>query len=128
MVESNLLTYMSKEIVYPQFAKESKIKGIVIVAFDCDTSEIRNVRLINQIGGGIDEAVLEGMNRSKERILQQFKSTYLWTHKKKVRYDYLGTYYIPFDFNLIYLHEHMKEKNTFPIIEIGPGVISIWIE
>jgi protein TonB len=54
--ESDLLNYLSKNIKYPQMAKESGISGIVYVTFVVGKNgKVGEVRVLRGIGGGCDK-------------------------------------------------------------------------
>jgi protein TonB len=65
--EEALMNYLSKNIKYPQTAKELGIQGTVYVSFVVDQyGNINNVKLLRGIGGGCDEEavrVVEKMPR-----------------------------------------------------------------
>ena len=54
--EKDLLTYLAKNIKYPQMAKESGISGIVYVTFVVGKNgKVGDVRILRGIGGGCDK-------------------------------------------------------------------------
>jgi len=54
--ESDLLNYLSKNIKYPQMAKESGISGIVYVTFVVGKNgKVGEVKVLRGIGGGCDK-------------------------------------------------------------------------
>ena len=54
--EADLLNYLSKNIKYPQMAKESGISGIVYVTFVVNPKgEVTDVKVLRGIGGGCDK-------------------------------------------------------------------------
>ena len=61
--ESKLMEYVSKNINYPQIARESGIQGRVFVGFVVEPDgSISNVKLLRGIGGGCDEEALRVVN------------------------------------------------------------------
>lgn len=126
LAESNILSYISMNIDYSNMARESGINGIAIVALDCDSLDIKNIRLIKKLGGGLDENIIDGINKISEKIVLEFRL--IQNRKKREKLNYQGTYYIPFDFSLIDLNEIMKKKNAIPIIDSKIPLIGRWIE
>ena len=63
--DADLLNYLSKNIKYPQMARESGISGIVYVKFVVDkTGKVGDVQVLRGIGGGCDKEavrVVKGM-------------------------------------------------------------------
>ncbi len=58
--EMELYTYFFKNIKYNADAKLKRVKGSVIVSFDVmPDSTLTNVRLLNKIGYGLDEQIVE---------------------------------------------------------------------
>ncbi|MBX2906857.1 MAG: TonB family protein [Taibaiella sp.] len=56
MAGFNIPHYLSKNLVYPSFARKAGIEGKVVIKFVVDEDGgITNVRVINGIGGGCDE-------------------------------------------------------------------------
>ncbi|NOX45628.1 MAG: hypothetical protein GXO89_01450 [Chlorobi bacterium] len=124
--ENNILAIISNNIKFSNLAKEAGIAGIAIVAFDCDTSDLSNIRLINKLGGGLDESIIEGIEKMGERVVLEFRL--IQNLKRRDRISYLGTYYIPIEFSLIDLREEMKTKNTIPVIDSKTLLLDRWIE
>lgn len=116
--EYNILLFVSEDVEYSRIAKEAGIKGIAIIAFDCDSISIKNIRLIKKLGGGLDEVIIEGIKKSNDIIISQFKR--YQNNKNGEKLNYQGTYYIPFDFSLIDMYELIKTKNAIPIFESKP--------
>ena len=112
LMESKMLSLISMNIDYSNMARESGIYGIAIVAFDFDSLDLKNIRLIKNIGGGLDENIIDGMERISEKIVLEFRLI-----QNLIKLNYQGTYYIPFEFSLIDLNEIMKKKNSIPIID-----------
>lgn len=113
--ENNILAIISNNIVYSRLAREAGIKGIAVLAFDCDTLNLNNIRMIKNLGGGLDENIIEGIEKINERIVFEFR--HIQSLNKKDPIKYLGTYYIPINFSLIDLKEEMKKTNAIPIID-----------
>ncbi|MCD4745332.1 MAG: hypothetical protein K8R58_03440 [Bacteroidales bacterium] len=126
LAESNILALISLNIDYSNMARESGITGVIIVGFDCDAMDLNNIRLINGLGGGLDKNLIEGIEKMSEKIVFEFR--HIQGLKKREPINYLGTYYIPFDFSLIDLKEEMKKKNAIPIIDSKIPSIGRWIE
>lgn len=67
-----LLRYLSKNIKYPQIARENRIEGLVVVQFVIDEKgKINEPTIIRSIGGGCDEEavrIIRGMPRWKPGI------------------------------------------------------------
>jgi hypothetical protein len=124
--ENNILSIISNNIEFSNLAKEAGITGIAIVAFDCDTSNLSNIRLINKLGGGLDESIIKGIEKMGERIVLEFRL--IQNLKRRHRINYLGTYYIPIEFSLIDLREEMKTKNTIPVIDSKTLLLDRWME
>lgn len=113
--ESNIIAYIASNIKYSELAKENGIKGHLLVAFDCDTVEIKNIRVLHGIGAGIDENVVAGIKASAKKIIKEFK------HMEKLFLgsygQYEGTYYIPVDFILTDVVKELRNRNSIPIIQ-----------
>jgi len=124
-IEGNILSHVSNSIDYNRMAKESGLTGIIIVAFDSDTLDLKNIRLLNQFGGGLDENVITGINKISKKIVNEFRMIQ-GIRRKGTPLEYLGTYYIPISFKIIKPSDYMKETNTMPIIGISSGTISRW--
>lgn len=122
MAESNILTHLSKAIEYPPLAKESGIKGVVIVSIECDTFEIKNIIPLTNYGGGLENAAVQGIEKIKKKILMEFKLTQNIIRDMPILHP--GTYYIPIDFNFIDLTKYMKNNHTIPILETKAPLIS----
>jgi len=126
LVERNILTYISMNIDYSIMAREAGIIGIAIVAFDCDSLDLKNIRLIKDLGGGLDENIIEAIEKISTKIVHEFRL--IQNLRKGEGLNYQGTYYIPFDFSLIDLNELMKKKNAIPIIDSKISLIGKWNE
>ena len=126
MSENNILAIVSNSIDYSNLARESGITGIAIIAFECDTLDLKNIRLIKNIGGGLDENIIKGIDQISEKIVFEFRHTQ--NIKKNEQINYIGTYYIPIDFSLIDLKKEMKIKNAIPIFDTKLPLIGRWIE
>ena len=85
-----------------------------------------NIRLINKLGGGLDESIIKGIEKMGERIVLEFRL--IQNLKRRHRINYLGTYYIPIEFSLIDLGEEMKTKNTIPVIDSKTLLLDRWME
>ena len=125
LIEGNILAHVSNNIDYNAMAKASGITGVIIVAFDCDTLDLKNIRLLNGIGGGLDENVIDGIHNISKKIVGEFRMIQ-GVRRKGSPLEYLGTYYIPISFKIIKPFDHMTETNTMPIIGISGGTISTW--
>ena len=115
LAENNLLDLISNKVDFSRLAREAGITGIAIISFECDTMGIYNIRIIKNIGGGLDENIINGLEKISEKIVREFRI--IQSIKNTYQINYLGTYYIPFDFSLINLREEMKRTNAIPIID-----------
>lgn len=62
--EGDLKKYLSKNISYPELAKEAGISGTVYISFVIDEEgNVTNVKLLRGIGGGCDEVALEAVKK-----------------------------------------------------------------
>ena len=124
--ENYILEILSNNIEYSRMAREAGMKGIAIIAFDCDTLDLRNIRTIKKLGGGLDENIIEGIKKVSDKIIFEFR--HIPGQKDGERIKYIGTYYIPFDFSLIDFKEEMKKTNAIPIIDSRIPLNGRWIE
>ncbi len=125
IAESNILTHISKAIDYPEIARQIGQSGTIIVSFECDTFDLKNIRLLKPQNKLFDSVVLQGINNIKKKIVGELKHVPRFQIYKD--YSYIGTYYIPISFYFIDLREEMKKTNTFPIIKPRSPGISRWV-
>lgn len=61
--DENLDDYLSKNIKYPQLAKDNKVEGLVYLGFIIDkTGKPRNVKVLRGLGSGCDEEAKRVIN------------------------------------------------------------------
>ena len=111
--EYNLLAIFST-IEYPPIYLENGIKpkNIIIASFFCDSTDIREIKVLND-SSAFSFAVISGLEKSGKRINDLLKGNAKNTTEK----IYLGKYYIAFDFMLIDFYEQLKKQKAIPIIK-----------
>jgi hypothetical protein len=121
IVENNLLSHLSSNIEYTSFLQEIQKTGTVIISFECDTFELREIHALTKINQGIDSAAIKGLVKIQDELILEFRLTEYLKREKQI--DYLGIYYIPIDFSLLNLKECMKNKSAIPIF--GKSLVPI---
>lgn len=80
---SALYQWLSRNIIYPEFARSTRIEGIVYVSFIVnENGSISNAKIERGIGGGCDEEVLRVLNN-----MPAWKAGMQGNSKVKVRYN-----------------------------------------
>jgi hypothetical protein len=109
--ETNLATAFSR-IEYPPFYLENgiKTKSPIIVSFVLDTSDITEVKILND-SSIFATAIKSGMKQQGKDLVAQFRRS--WSSSDTT---YVGKYYIAFDFGLVDFSEYLKTQKAIPII------------
>ena len=107
--ETNLATAFSR-IEYPPFYLENgiKTKSPIIVSFVLDTSDITEVKILND-SSIFATAIKSGMKQQGKDIVAQLRRSYSSA-------SYIGKYYIAFNFELIDFNEQLITQKAIPII------------
>jgi hypothetical protein len=125
MSESNILGIISISADYSKIALANGIQGIVIVSFDCDTTDLNNIKILKSTGGPLYKNVIKIIEKKSKHIVYEFR--HIQNLRKNDPIKYLGTYYIPFDFSLINLNEEMKKRNAIPMFGLQIPLIGRWM-
>ena len=74
---NSFILYASKHIVYPKAAVKSEITGTVLAKFSVDEShKIKQVTIMNSVGGGCDEQVINMLKSYPGPILGEYPDYY----------------------------------------------------
>lgn len=125
-IEGNILHHIHRNVTYPEIAKEVNLTGVVIIAFYCDTSEIKNIRIVKEESELLNNAAIEGVTKIKEKLVFQFIA--IQSSYRGQKYNYIGNYYLPIKFDLIDLNKQMRREHVMPIIGVRTPGISSWME
>ena len=61
--KSNIKDVLNKEITYPEFAKEQKLEGVVMVSFSINESGLINIDLTNASNEDLKKYVIEKLKK-----------------------------------------------------------------
>lgn len=122
-VERDIIIAIHHNTQYSPLAHENGIKGTVIAAFDCDTNEIKNIRVIKKVGAALDEAVIAGIKKAEKDILKNFKRSMLHRLNPAENNKPDGTYYFPVNFRTIDFEQELKKTGTIPITKESINLI-----
>lgn len=116
--EMNVIAFLS-DVKYPPIYWENGIKpkGPIIASFECDTLQIFNIAVLNdtsEFGKVIENKMVE----AKVKILKE-----LIFQSKVCRKDFIGKYYLAFDFRLIDFYKELNDSKAVPIIQRAPALI-----
>ncbi len=79
--KGDVMTYIGKNLVYPERAKEAGIEGKVLVGFNINTDgSISDINVVNGIGYGCDEAAKSLIAQMPNWIPEQLDGRYLQTY------------------------------------------------
>jgi len=115
IIERDVVGVIAAYVDYSHMAREAGINGTLIAAFDYNSNGLKDIRIVRRLGGGLDESVLNGLEKTKSRIDREFKIIFVRADMKGKNIE--GTYFIPFDFGLIDVIEKLKEKHAIPVIQ-----------
>ena len=123
--EDNLIAKFSN-IKFPEIYLENNIKakGILIASFICDTSNIKDVKVIMDSSGypAYSLSVIKGVQDQGKSIAAVLRATSSYFSSVT---DYMGKYYVAFDFMIIDFYEHLKKRKAVPIIKSSIPTIYI---
>ena len=93
-------------------------KGPLIASFVCDSSDISDIKVLND-SGVYANAIKIGLKKHGLRI----SSTLKFRSNFSSPPIYLGKYYVAFDFNVIDFYERLKTEKAVPIYKCTtPGI------
>ncbi|MBK5285562.1 MAG: hypothetical protein JJE25_09165 [Bacteroidia bacterium] len=115
-VEFNLVGNLSR-IEIPDLFREGSVKptntkSILIASFICDSSDIKNIEVLNDTGWYAN-AVVRGLQKQSKGIAAQLKSE----SRKTSEQIYMGKYYVAINFMLINFYEQLKNEKAVPVIQ-----------
>jgi hypothetical protein len=118
--EYALVSIFSK-IDYPPILVENgiKSKSPVIVSFFCDTIDIKEIKFLNDTGY-FANAIKNSLKQQGKEISARLKGTNRSSSDK----EYVGKYYIAFNFELFELDEYLKTHRAIPITRPSVRLIS----
>ena len=112
--KEKLFQFMSKNVTYPQIAKDNKVEGTCVVQFVIEADgKISNTVVVRDIGAGCGQAALSMINAMPDWIPGKQKG-------KKVRVQYN----IPVTFKLPEEEEEIQEIETIHVTAIGKPIHS----
>lgn len=121
--ENNLAAAFSR-IEYPPLYLENgiKSKSPIIVSFVCDTSDITEVKVLND-SSVFATAITNGLKQQGKTIVARLKGVHRLPSPSETRY--VGKYYIAFSFGLVDFYEQLKTEQAIPIIRQSIPFISV---
>ena len=110
--ENNIAAYLANvEIPQEYLVNGLKPRHAIIASFDCDSANVKNIKVLNDTTGYAD-AIKECINRQGKKIAAELKKKSSSTKDKK----YLGKYYVAFNFMLMNFNQQLKNGKAVPII------------
>lgn len=117
--ENNISTWISSNLNYPTLAERNGVEGQIIIAFDCTSDEIKNIRVVKAKTIIFNEEGIKALQKSTVNILDEFK---LW--QRKFNLKIAGTYYVPIDFSLIPFEPELRKRGAIPMRKLSIGGLS----
>ncbi len=121
--ENNLAAAFSR-IEYPPIYLENgiKSKSPIIVSFVCDTSDITEIKVLND-SSVFATAIANGIKQQGKTIVARLRGVNHSSSPSETRY--VGKYYIAFSFGLVDFYEQLKTEQAIPIIRQSIPLISV---
>jgi len=87
--QEKLLQYVYKNLQYPELARKNNIEGMVVSQFVIDTTGmIQDIKVVRDIGGGCDQAVIDVFEKMNQELNPPFIPGYQRGIKVKVMYTF----------------------------------------
>src|SRR5687767_2168744 len=76
--EGNIATWIGSKLSYPKLADRNGIESFIIVAFDCQPEEIKNIRVLTGAHSTFIEAGTAAIQTASPEILRELKFWSKW--------------------------------------------------
>jgi hypothetical protein len=123
--EFNLIAGFA-HVKFPEIYVENNIKakGVLIASFQCDTSDIKAVTILKDSSGspGYAISVIKGLQDQGKSIANILKQNALNFSSNP---EYLGKYYVAFDFMLIDFYQQLNNRKAVPVIRGSIPLIDV---
>lgn len=110
--ENNIAAYLANVEIPKEYLENGlKPRHSLIASFDCDSADVKNIKVLNDTSGYAD-AIKECIKKQGKKIAAELKKKSGSTKDKK----YLGKYYVAFNFMLMNFSQQLKNGKAVPII------------
>src|SRR6185295_2194456 len=110
--ENNIAALLSHVEIPKEYLDNGfKVRHAVVASFECDSSDVKNVKVLNDTTGYAD-AIKDCIKKQGKKIAAELKKKSKSTDAKK----YLGKYYVAFNIMLMNFNQQLKNAKAVPII------------